>query len=58
MGFGEEISQPCAEGRGVTIDDFRAYMPTHTYIFMHADRFYRRARNCNCAHKIGVFCLA
>ena len=21
-------------GEGVTIDDFRAYMPTHTYIFM------------------------
>ena len=31
--FSEEISEPCPEGRGVTIDDFRAYMPSHTYIF-------------------------
>jgi hypothetical protein len=34
MSFSEEISEPCAEGRGVTIDDFRAYMPAHGYIFM------------------------
>jgi hypothetical protein len=31
--FTEEILEPCAEGQGVTIDDFAAYMPTHTYIF-------------------------
>ena len=29
----EEVSEPEAEGRGVTIDDFVAYMPTHAYIF-------------------------
>jgi hypothetical protein len=29
----EEISKPEAEGRGVTIDDFVAYMPMHSYIF-------------------------
>jgi hypothetical protein len=32
--FTEEISEPCPEGVGVTIDDFAAYMPSHTYIFM------------------------
>jgi hypothetical protein len=32
--FTEEISEPCPEGIGVTIDDFVAYMPSHTYIFM------------------------
>jgi hypothetical protein len=31
--FTEEISEPCSEGSGVTIDDFVAYMPTHVYIF-------------------------
>jgi hypothetical protein len=31
--YTEEISEPCAEGRGVMIADFRAYMPMHTYIF-------------------------
>jgi hypothetical protein len=31
--FTEEISEPCPEGRGVTLDDFVAYMPTHVYIF-------------------------
>jgi hypothetical protein len=31
--FNEEITEPCAEGSGVTIDDFVAYMPTHVYIF-------------------------
>src|SRR3954447_575655 len=31
--FSEEVCEPCAEGRGVTIDDFRAYMPAHVYIF-------------------------
>ena len=35
MSFSEEISEPCAEGRGVTIDDFRAYMPAHT-LHLHA----------------------
>jgi hypothetical protein len=29
----EEISGPEAEGRGVSIDDFVAYMPMHAYIF-------------------------
>src|SRR6516164_398284 len=33
-GFTEETSEPCAEGSGVTIDDFVAYMPQHVYIFM------------------------
>jgi hypothetical protein len=32
--FTEEVSEPCTEGSGVTIDDFRAFMPTHGYIFM------------------------
>jgi hypothetical protein len=31
--FTEEISEPCSEGAGVTLDDFVAYMPTHSYIF-------------------------
>ena len=31
--FTEEISEPCSEGAGVTIDDFVAYMPMHSYIF-------------------------
>jgi hypothetical protein len=31
--FTEEISEPCPEGQGVTLDDFVAYMPTHVYIF-------------------------
>jgi hypothetical protein len=31
--FTEEISEPCPEGSGVTIDDFVAYMPSHVYIF-------------------------
>src|SRR5262249_43064592 len=31
--FTEEISEPCPEGIGVTIDDFVAYMPTGVYIF-------------------------
>jgi hypothetical protein len=29
----EEISSPEAEGRGVAIDDFVAYMPMHAYLF-------------------------
>jgi hypothetical protein len=29
----EEISEPCAEGSGVTIEDFVAYMPAHSYFF-------------------------
>jgi len=40
MSFSEEISEPCAEGRGVTIDDFRAYMPAHCYIFMPCCEFW------------------
>jgi hypothetical protein len=32
-GFTEEVSGPCSEGIGVTIDDFVAYMPTGVYIF-------------------------
>jgi hypothetical protein len=31
--YTEEILEPCAEGSGVTIDDFRAYAPMHVYIF-------------------------
>jgi hypothetical protein len=31
--YTEEVTEPCAEGSGVSIDDFRAYMPTHSYIF-------------------------
>jgi hypothetical protein len=31
--YEEEIVEPCTEGSGVTIDDFVAYMPAHTYIF-------------------------
>jgi hypothetical protein len=31
--FTVEVSEPCAEGSGVTIDDFVAYMPAHTYFF-------------------------
>ena len=31
--FTEETSEPCPEGRGVTIDDFVAYLPSHVYIF-------------------------
>jgi hypothetical protein len=32
--FTEEISEPCPDGAGVTIDDFVAYMPSHVYVFM------------------------
>ena len=32
-GFTEEVSEPCSEGAGVTLDDFVAYMPSHVYIF-------------------------
>lgn len=31
--FTEEISEPCAEGAGVTLDDFVAFSPNHTFIF-------------------------
>jgi hypothetical protein len=31
--FTEEIAEPSPEGGGVTIEDFVAYMPGHTYIF-------------------------
>ena len=43
MSFSEEISEPCAEGCGVTIDDFRAYMPAHSYIFMPCCEFWPAA---------------
>jgi hypothetical protein len=29
----EEVTEPETEGRGVTLDDFVAYMPMHVYIF-------------------------
>jgi hypothetical protein len=29
----EEVTEPEPEGRGVTLDDFVAYMPMHAYIF-------------------------
>jgi hypothetical protein len=29
----QNVTEPEVEGRGVTIDDFVAYMPTHAYIF-------------------------
>src|SRR5690349_10865769 len=32
--YTEEVFDPYADGAGVTIDDFRAYMPSHAYIFM------------------------
>ena len=31
--FTVNVSPPCNEGQGVTVDDFVAYMPTHVYIF-------------------------
>ena len=31
--FTEEISEPCSEGVGISIDDFVAYLPTGVYIF-------------------------
>ena len=31
--FTEEVSDPCPEGRGITLDDFVAFLPTHVYIF-------------------------
>jgi hypothetical protein len=42
--FIEEISDPAAEGSGVTIDTFRAYMPTHSYIFMPCCEMWPAAR--------------
>ena len=39
-GFTEEITPPDTEGRGVTIDDFVAYMPTHAYIFTPCREFW------------------
>ena len=32
--FTEDVSEPCPEGRGITIDDFIAYLPSHVYIYM------------------------
>ena len=31
--FDEDTADPSAEGRGITIDDFVAYLPSHVYIF-------------------------
>ena len=39
-GFAEELVSPDNEGRGVTIDDFVAFMPTHTYIFTPCREFW------------------
>ena len=35
-----EVTEPCSEGSGVSIDDFRAYMPTHSYIFTPCREFW------------------
>jgi len=32
--YTEEVFAPYADGAGVTIEDFRAYMPAHAYIFI------------------------
>jgi hypothetical protein len=32
--YTEEVFDPYVDGTGVTIEDFRAYMPAHAYIFM------------------------
>jgi hypothetical protein len=31
--FDEEITEPCVDGAGVTLYDFVAFMPTHSYVF-------------------------
>jgi hypothetical protein len=31
--FDEDVAGPSPEGRGITIDDFVAYLPSHVYIF-------------------------
>ena len=31
--FDEDVSEPSPEGRGITLDDFVAYLPPHVYIF-------------------------
>jgi hypothetical protein len=31
--FAEDVSGPCPDGRGVTLADFVAYLPSHVYIF-------------------------
>jgi Family of unknown function (DUF5906) len=36
----EEVVEPETEGRGVTVDDFVAYMPTHSYIFTPCREFW------------------
>ena len=36
----EEVSEPEEEGRGVTIDDFVAYSPKHTFIFTPCREFW------------------
>jgi Family of unknown function (DUF5906) len=32
--FTEEATEPCPEGRGITLADFAAYAPNHMYIFI------------------------
>jgi hypothetical protein len=39
----EEVTQPEPEGRGVTLDDFVAYMPMHAYIFTPCREFWAGA---------------
>jgi hypothetical protein len=31
--YSEQVTERFSEGSGVSIDDFRAYMPTHAYLF-------------------------
>ena len=38
--FTEEVSEPCADGHGVALEDFVAYMPTHAYIFKPCREFW------------------
>jgi hypothetical protein len=39
----EEVTEPEPEGRGVTLDDFVAYMPMHAYIFTPCREFWAGA---------------
>jgi hypothetical protein len=38
-----EVTEPCAAGSGVSIDDFYAYMPNHSYIFTPCREFWAAA---------------
>jgi Family of unknown function (DUF5906) len=38
--FTEEVSEPCADGHGVALEDFVAYMPTHAYLFKPCREFW------------------